>query len=57
MIVSDPDKKEIVWESPDWVRVSEARALADVKRWQFASTAVRSSAAFRSLSSGDIREL
>ncbi len=35
LIVFDPDTKDVVWESPDWVRVSEARALAKNKGWQF----------------------
>jgi len=35
LIVFDPDAKDVIWESADWVRVSEARALADAKGWQF----------------------
>lgn len=35
LIVFDPDERDVIWESPDWVRVSEARALAEAKGWQF----------------------
>jgi hypothetical protein len=36
LIVYDPDAQDVVWETPDWVRVSEAKALASSKKWQFA---------------------
>ena len=35
LVVSDPVANEVVWETPDWVRLSEARSLAAAKRWQF----------------------
>lgn len=34
LVVFDPDKG-VIWEAPDWMRVSEARALAEAKGWQF----------------------
>jgi hypothetical protein len=35
LIVSDPNEG-VIWETADWIRVSEARALADAKGWRFA---------------------
>ena len=35
LIVYDPDAKEVVWESHDWVHLTEARELAQAKGWHF----------------------
>src|SRR2546430_17735228 len=35
LIVYDPDQNEVVWASADWVRLSEAKALAAQKGWRF----------------------
>jgi hypothetical protein len=35
LIVYDPDAKEVVWESGNWLRLTEARQLAQTKGWRF----------------------
>jgi hypothetical protein len=35
LIVFSPEEDDVVWESPEWMRLSEAEALADRKEWQF----------------------
>src|SRR5712691_9906956 len=35
LIVYDPERNDVVWESSDWVRLSEAKALAVQKGWRF----------------------
>jgi hypothetical protein len=35
LIVYDQDANRVVWETSEWVRVSEAQALASSKGWQF----------------------
>ena len=35
LIVYSPEENDVVWESPEWMRLSEARALASRKEWQF----------------------
>jgi hypothetical protein len=35
LIVYDPEKDDVVWESSDWMRLSGARQLAEAKQWQF----------------------
>jgi hypothetical protein len=47
----DPDKNDVISESPDWMRLSEARAPSDAKRWRFGADGIRA-AAWRSPPSG-----
>jgi hypothetical protein len=35
LIVFSPEQHEVVWESPEWMRLSEAQTLAAQKEWQF----------------------
>jgi hypothetical protein len=35
LIVFSPEDSEVVWESSEWMRLSEAQTLAAQKQWQF----------------------
>jgi hypothetical protein len=35
LIVFSPEANDVVWESPEWMRLSDAQALAAQKQWEF----------------------
>lgn len=35
LIVFDPDAGDVIWESGDWLRLSEARAFSTARSWRF----------------------
>jgi len=37
LLVFNPDEGMVIWESPDWLRRSEAEALAHRKGWKYST--------------------
>jgi hypothetical protein len=35
LIVFSPEENDVVWESPEWMRLTDAQAFAAQKQWQF----------------------
>jgi len=54
LIVYDPEQNEVVWESADWVRLSEAQALATEKGWRFSQDG---SSACADVGDGELEQL